>query len=252
MAPKMSQRLTPEETERYARHLVLPEIGGPGQQKLKAARVVVVGAGGLGAPALQYIAAAGVGHLTIIDDDVVSLSNLQRQIIHSTDRIGEAKVTSAETALAAINPHVSVSGVNARLNEDNVGDLIEGHTLALDGSDNFATRYLFADACEAAQIPLITAAVNRFGGTITTLKPWIGDNPGYRDLFPTQPPENLLPTCAEAGVMGAVTGLMGTLQALEAIKEIAGAGEGLVGRLLMVDGLHLRFQTIQYQRRDKV
>lgn len=246
----MSRSLSPDETERYARHLVLPEIGGPGQQKLKAARAVIVGAGGLGAPALQYLAAAGIGHITVIDDDVVSLSNLQRQIIHATDSVGMPKVDSAEQALKAINPHVAIRTENRRLTTDNVVELIEGHTIALDGSDNFATRYLIADACAEAEIPLITAAVNRFDGTITTLKPWIDPNPSYRDLFPKQPPEDLLPTCAEAGVMGAVTGLMGTLQALEAIKEITGAGDGLVGRLLMVDGLHLRFQTIQYQRRE--
>jgi molybdopterin/thiamine biosynthesis adenylyltransferase len=245
----MSQPLAPEETERYARHLVLPEIGGPGQQKLKAARVVIVGAGGLGAPALQYLAAAGVGHLTLIDDDEVSLSNLQRQVIHHTASVGVAKVESAAQSISRINPHVGLTLHNERLTTDNAEALITGHTLALDGSDNFATRYLMADTCAEAQIPLITAAVNRFDGSITTLKPWIEDNPSYRDLFPNQPGEGLLPSCAEAGVMGAMTGLMGTLQALEAIKELTGAGEGLVGKLLMVDGLHLRFETIRYQRR---
>ena len=246
----MSSPFSSEETERYARHLVLPEIGGPGQQKLKASRVIVIGAGGLGAPALLYLAAAGVGHLTIVDDDVVSLSNLQRQIIHTTNSVGEAKVDSAAQTLNRINPHVQVSTKAVRINAGNADDLVSGHTLALDGSDNFETRYLMADACQAAEIPLITAAVSRFDGSITTLKPWIDPNPGYRDLFPNQPPEGVLPSCAEAGVMGAITGLMGTLQALEAIKEITGAGESLVGRLLMVDGLHLRFQSIQYKRRD--
>ncbi|MEP0940913.1 MAG: molybdopterin-synthase adenylyltransferase MoeB [Rhizobiaceae bacterium] len=245
----MASPLAPEETERYARHLVLPEIGGPGQQKLKAASVVVVGAGGLGAPALQYLAAAGIGHLTIIDDDEVSLSNLQRQVIHLTDDIGAPKVESAARSIGQINPHVTLTLHNQRLNKDNAVGFLDGHTLALDGSDNFATRYLIADTCAAAHIPLITAAVNRFDGSITTLKPWIDDNPSYRDLFPNQPEEGLLPSCAEAGVMGAMTGLMGTLQALEAIKEIAGAGEGLVGKLLMIDGLHLRFETIRYQKR---
>lgn len=246
----MSNPFSPEETERYARHLVLPEIGGPGQQKLKAASVIVIGAGGLGAPALQYLAAAGVGQLTIVDDDVVSLSNLQRQIIHTTAGVGQEKVASAAEALGKINPHVQVTTHATRLNPDNADEWIEGHTLALDGSDNFDTRYLVADACEAAKVPLITAAVSRFDGSITTLKPWIDPNPGYRDLFPSQPPEGVLPSCAEAGVMGAITGLMGTLQALEAIKDITQTGEGLVGRLLMVDGLHLRFQSIQYKRRS--
>ncbi|MEP1206826.1 MAG: molybdopterin-synthase adenylyltransferase MoeB [Rhizobiaceae bacterium] len=246
----MSSAFSPEETERYARHLVLPEIGGPGQQKLKSARVIVIGAGGLGAPALQYLSAAGIGQLTIVDDDVVSLSNLQRQIIHMTDSVGEPKVASAADTLARINPHVQVTTQATRLTADNAADLVAGHTLALDGSDNFDTRYLMADCCEAAKIPLITAAVSRFDGSITTLKPWIENNPGYRDLFPNKPPEGVLPSCAEAGVMGAITGLMGTLQALEAIKEITGAGESLVGRLLMVDGLHLRFQSIEYKRRE--
>ncbi len=244
----MSNPFSPQETERYARHFVLREIGGPGQQKLKSARVIVIGAGGLGAPALQYLAAAGIGQLTIVDDDHVSLSNLQRQIIHNTESVGQAKVDSAAATLTSINPHVNVVTKPVRLDIENAGELIRGHTLALDGSDNFETRYLMADACAAAKIPLISAAVSRFDGSITTLKPWIDPNPGYRDLFPNQPQEGLLPSCAEAGVMGAVTGLMGTLQALEAIKEITGAGEGLVGKLLMVDGLHLRFETISYAR----
>ena len=247
----MTSPFSPEETERYARHLVLPEVGGPGQQKLKAAKVIVVGAGGLGAPALQYLAAAGVGQLTIVDDDEVSLSNLQRQVIHTTDKVGQPKVSSAADAIGEINPHVKVVAEAVRIDEQNAKGLISGHTLALDGSDNFDTRYVVADACAAAEVPLITAAVNRFDGSITTLKPWIGSNPGYRDLFPNKPPEGVLQSCAEAGVMGAITGLMGTLQALEAIKEITGVGEGLVGRLLMVDGLYLRFDTIQYKRRNQ-
>ena len=247
----MSSSFSSEETERYARHLVLPEIGGPGQQKLKAAKVIVIGAGGLGAPALQYLAAAGVGQLTIVDDDEVSLSNLQRQVIHTTQSVGQPKTDSAANAVSKINPHVQVVTKAMRLDANNADSLIQGHTLALDGSDNFDTRYLMADACAAAEIPLITAAVSRFDGSITTLKPWIDQNPGYRDLFPNQPPEGVLPSCAEAGVMGAITGLMGTLQALEAIKEITGAGEGLVGRLLMVDGLHLRFESISYAKRTR-
>ncbi len=246
----MSNSFTPEEIERYARHLVLPELGGTGQQKLKAARVLVIGAGGLGAPALQYLAAAGVGQITIVDDDEVSLSNLQRQIIHTTDAVGAKKVDSARTAIIRINPHVKVEARSIRITKNNASDILEGHTLALDGSDNFTTRYLMADTCAQAKIPLITAAVHRFDGSITTLKPWIGNNPSYRDLFPSQPKEGLLPSCAEAGVLGAVTGIMGTFQALEAIKQITGAGEGLVGRLLMIDGLSMRITTIKYIRRD--
>ena len=245
----MAQPLSPNETERYARHLVLPEIGGAGQQRLKAAKVVVVGAGGLGAPALQYLAAAGIGRLTIIDDDEVSLSNLQRQVIHDSSAVGVPKVESAGDAIARINPHVKLSLRNEHLTAENAAALFEGHDLALDGSDNFATRYLIADTCAAMEIPLVTAAVNRFDGSITTLMPWTDDNPSYRDLFPNQPNDDLLPSCAEAGVMGAMTGLMGTLQALEAIKHITQAGDGLVGKLLMVDGLHLRFETIRYKKR---
>ena len=243
----MSDTFSAIETERYARHLVMPEIGGPGQQKLRAARVFVLGAGGLGAPALQYLAAAGVGQITIVDDDTVSLSNLQRQIIHTTATIGKPKVDSAVEALNAINPHVHIRRKNLRMTHENAETLLAGHTLALDGSDNFRARYLMADTCAAAQIPLITAAVNRFDGSITTLVPWSEGNPGYRDLFPDQPDDGMLPTCEEAGVLGAMTGLMGTLQALEAIKQITGIGEGLVGKLLMVDAMNLRFQTIVYK-----
>ena len=246
----MTNPLSSQETQRYARHLVLPEIGGAGQQKLKSASVLMLGAGGLGAPALQYLAAAGVGELTIVDDDVVSLSNLQRQVIHTTESVGKAKVESAAAAIENINPHVKVKPVKSRLTAENASSLISGHSVVIDGSDNFATRYLLADTCEQLEVPLITAAVNRFDGSITTLMPWINDNPGYRDLFPNQPDEGLLPSCAEAGVMGATTGLMGTLQALEAIKLVTGAGETLIGKLLMVDGLSLRFETIQYKRRN--
>lgn len=241
-------RLLPEETQRYARHLVLPEIGGAGQQKLKAAKIAIIGAGGLGAPAIQYLAAAGIGQLTLIDDDTVSLSNLQRQIIHDFDEIDTLKTASAKSAVKRLNAHVDVKTHPVRLTPDNAKSLLRDHSLVLDGSDNFTTRYLAADTCAELEIPLITAAVNRFDGSITTLKPWQDENPSYRDLFPNQPDDNLLPTCEQAGVMGAITGIMGTLQALEAIKEITGAGKGLVGRLLMFDGLSMRFQTIAYKR----
>lgn len=245
---------SPEETERYARHFVLSEIGGPGQQKLKKARVLVIGAGGLGAPVLQYLAAAGVGHLSIVDDDHVSLSNLQRQVVHDTHNVGLPKGESAAQALKRINPHTTVSLHPLRLTQDNAVGFVNGHTVVVDGSDNFETRYAAADACETAEIPLVTAAVGRFDGSITTLKPWekndAGEfNPRYRDLFPNQPPEGLLPSCAEAGVIGALTGMMGSMQALEVIKEIVGAGESLVGRLLMIDGLTMRVQTIKYRRK---
>ena len=231
------------ELERYARHLVLPEIGGPGQQKLRAARALVIGAGGLGSPAIQYLAAAGIGTLRVVDDDDVSLSNLQRQVIHAMLDLGRSKVASAADAVARLNPHCRVEPVHERLTEGNAAGLLEGVTVALDGSDNFATRYLLADACEAAGVPLVTAAVGRFDGTLTVQVPGTSR---YRDLFPQPPPEGTIASCAEAGVLGVVTGIMGTLQAAEAIKLVTGAGEVLAGEVLMVDVLSMRFERIAF------
>ncbi|MDD9911181.1 MAG: molybdopterin-synthase adenylyltransferase MoeB [Ahrensia sp.] len=246
----MSQAsLNQDEIERYARHLVLPEIGGIGQQKLKAARVLVIGAGGLGAPAIQYLAAAGVGTLTLVDDDEVSLSNLQRQVVHGTGEVGSAKVESAARDVKRLNPHVAVVSVQARFNETNAVSLLMGQTVALDCSDNFETRYAAADACADAKVSLVSAAVSRFDGSITTLRPWEDDNPSYRDLFPQAPEAGIVPSCAEAGIMGAVTGMLGTMQALEAIKLITGAGQCLIGKLLMINGLTMEAQTIRYKRR---
>ncbi len=246
--------LSPEELERYARHIVLPEIGGAGQQRLKRARVLVIGAGGLGAPALQYLAAAGVGTLGIVDDDIVSLSNLQRQVIHATDTIGVPKTESARRAIAAINPHVKVARHDFRLTSGNAPALVRSYDIVVDGSDNFETRYAVADACAAEGRPLIHAAVGRFDGSVTVLKPFENGkdgkpNPNYRDLFPEAPPAGLVPSCAEAGIVGALTGVIGTLQAMEAIKLITGIGEPLVGRLLLYDALAARFDTIRYGRR---
>lgn len=235
--------LTPEEIERYARHIVLPEIGGPGQARLRAARVAVIGAGGLGAPVLQYLAAAGVGTLRVIDDDEVSTSNLQRQVIHDTDAVGESKVASAERAIARLNPHVRVEARALRLTPDNAADLLQACTLAVDGSDNFATRYAAADACRENGIPLVTGAVGRFDGTVTLIAP---EGPSYRDIFPAPPPDGLVPTCAEAGIVGALTGVIGSMMALEAVKWLTGSGEPLVGRLLLYDGLFQRVETIRY------
>jgi molybdopterin/thiamine biosynthesis adenylyltransferase len=242
---------SPEELERYARHIVLAEVGGPGQQKLKQARALVIGAGGLGAPALMYLAAAGVGTLGIVDDDHVALSNLQRQIIHDTEAVGRPKVDSAAAAIARINPHVEVEVFRTRLTAETAPKLVAGFDVVVDGSDNLATRYAAADACAAARRPFVTAAVGRFDGSLTTLKPYETapdgrPNPGYRDLFPEAPPADLLPACAEAGILGALTGVMGSLQALETIKLITGVGEPLVGRLLLFDGLSMRFETIRY------
>jgi molybdopterin/thiamine biosynthesis adenylyltransferase len=195
--------LTSSEIERYARHIILGEVGGPGQQKLKRARVLVVGAGGLGAPVLQYLAASGVGTLGIVDDDRVSLSNLQRQIIHSTELVGSPKVESAARAIAAINPHVTVEAHELRIAPDNVADLVSRYHIVVDGSDNFDTRYMLADTCLEQKRPLVSAALGRFDGSVTTLMPYAvnadgGPNPSYRDLFPNPPPPGLLPACAEA------------------------------------------------------
>ena len=245
--------LTDDELARYARHIVLPEIGGTGQQKLKRARVLVVGAGGLGAPVLAYLAAAGVGTLGIVDDDTVSLSNLQRQFIHDTASVGRTKGESAALSIGRINPHVSIELHVLRLDAGTVADLVSGYDLVVDGSDNFETRYTVADAAAAAGKPLVHAAVGRFDGSVTVLKPYEADaegrqNPSYRDLFPEPPPAGMVPSCAEAGVLGALTGVIGTLQAMETIKLIAGIGEPLVGRLLLYDALGARFDTIRYKR----
>jgi adenylyltransferase/sulfurtransferase len=238
------------ELERYARHIVLREVGGPGQTKLKASRVLVIGAGGLGAPVLLYLAAAGVGTLGIVDDDIVSLSNLQRQVIHATPDIGERKVDGAEQAIVRLNPHVAVETHMTRLDATNALDLISKYDIVADGSDNFATRYLVSDACYFAKKPLITAAVGTFDGTLTTLRAHETRdgvrNPTYRCLFPEPPPPGTVPACAEAGILGALPGILGSMMALEVIREIVGFGEGLVGRLLMVDARAMRFETLNY------
>jgi molybdopterin/thiamine biosynthesis adenylyltransferase len=243
--------LSPDELQRYARHIVLAEVGGAGQQRFKAARVLIVGAGGLGAPAALYLAAAGIGTIGIVDDDTVSLSNLQRQIIHRADQVGAPKVDSAGEAIAALNPYVAVIRHPVRLTAETAADVIGDYQFVLDGSDNFATRYLVADTCAALHIPLVTGAVGRFDGSVTVLKPYEGENPSYRDLFPTPPPDGLLPTCAQAGILGALTGVIGSIQALEVLKLVAGIGEPLIGRLLLYDGLAQRFDEIRYKRRAK-
>jgi molybdopterin/thiamine biosynthesis adenylyltransferase len=245
--------LSGDELERYARHIVLREVGGPGQAALKAARVLVIGAGGLGAPVLMYLAAAGVGTLGVVDDDTVSLSNLQRQIIHATPDVGRPKVESAAERIQALNPHVRFVAHAKRLEAANALELIGGYDLVLDGSDNFATRYLVGDACFIAAKPLITAALGVFDGSLTTIRAHERNtdgefNPTYRCLFPEAPPPGTVPACAEAGVMGALAGVLGSMMALEAIREIVGFGEGLVGRLLMVDARAMRFETLRYKR----
>lgn len=240
-----------DEIERYARHIVLPEIGGPGQMRLRNASVLAIGAGGLGAPALLYLAAAGIGRLGIVDDDTVSLSNLQRQIIHDSDAIGISKTDSAARRIGAINPHVDVTAHNRRIDAACAAEIIAPYDLVLDGSDNFETRYAVSDACFHVGKPLVTGAVGRFDGSLTVLKPHEArddgtPNPTYRCLFPQQPPAGAIATCAEAGVLGALTGVIGTLMAMEAIKLVTGAGEPLVGRLLLYDALAARFDTMAY------
>jgi molybdopterin-synthase adenylyltransferase len=241
-----------DELERYARHIVLREVGGPGQQKLKAARVLVVGAGGIGSPALLYLAAAGVGKFTVVDDDKVSLSNLQRQVLHGTPDLGRPKAESAAAAIQKLNPHVEVEARAERLDAKNALALVSAHDIVLDGSDNFATRYLVSDACFFAKRPLVTAALGTFDATLTTIRAHETGkdgtpNPTYRCLFPEAPPAGTVPTCAEAGILGALAGVAGSLAALEVIREIVGFGEGLVGKLLLFDARAMRFEMLRYQ-----
>jgi len=238
--------LSDEELERYARHIVLREVGGRGQARLKDARVLIVGAGGLGSPAILYLAAAGVGTLGIVDDDKVSLSNLQRQIAHRSEDVGRAKPDSARSNALAINPHISIEPHAVRLGDDNAVDVIARYDIVADGSDNFATRFLVNDACFFAQRTLVSAAVTEFDGQLATFKAHDKSAafPCYRCLFPAPPPPGSTQSCSETGVLGAAAGVMGTLQALEVIKEITGAGESLAGRLLIYDALATRFRTV--------
>ncbi|WP_294645106.1 molybdopterin-synthase adenylyltransferase MoeB [uncultured Aureimonas sp.] len=245
--------LSADELGRYARHIVLPEIGGPGQQRLKRSRVLLVGAGGIGSPAALYLAAAGVGTIGLVDDDHVSLSNLQRQVLFETADLDRPKVEAAAEALGRLNPHVAVEAHPVRLDASNGPALVSRYDVVVDGSDNFTTRFLVADLCEAAGVPLVTVAVQRFSGSLTTLMPHRAGPDGrlfprYRDLFPEPPPEGTVPTCAEAGILGVVTGIMGTMGAAEAIKLVAGVGDPMVGRLLLVDILRMRFEEIRYRR----
>jgi molybdopterin/thiamine biosynthesis adenylyltransferase len=244
-------RLSPDEIDRYARHLVLRDVGGPGQARLRAARLLVIGAGGLGAPLIQYCAAAGLGTIGIVDDDTVALSNLQRQVIHGTTDVGRPKAASAADAVARLNPGVAVVAHAARLDAANARELVRAYDLVADGSDNFETRYAVSDACFHEGRPLVTAALGQFDGSLTTIRAHerAADgrpNPTYRCLFPSPPPPGAIPTCAEAGVLGALAGVMGSLMAMEVIREIVGFGEGLVGRLLMVDARGMRFDVMRY------
>jgi len=238
--------LAPEEVRRYARHIVLHEVGGPGQARLKEAKVLVVGAGGLGAPLLLYLAAAGIGTIGIVDHDTVAISNLQRQVIHDTPSVGMAKTASAARAISGLNPHVRVIQHSERLTAENAMAIVDGYDIVADGCDNFPTRFLIGDACFFARKTLVSAAVGQFDGQLSTFKPhetspdgtpW----PSYRCLMDEIPPRGLFPACEEAGILGALPGIVGSMQAMEVIKEIVGIGESLAGRLVMYDALACRF-----------
>lgn len=247
----MSDKTSLDEVEikRYMRHLILPEIGGDGQQKLKRAKVCMIGAGGLGSPVLMYLAAAGVGTLGIVDNDKVSLSNLQRQILHTTHNIDAAKTKSAQEMINAINPHVDVQTHTVRLDRENALSILPNYDIVVDGSDNFETRYLVADIAENYKIPLVSAALGRFDGSLTVLKPYEDQNPRYRDLFPTPPKEGVVAECAETGVLGVTAGVIGTLQATEVIKLITGFGKPLLGEILLYNALETQLVKMHYKRR---
>jgi molybdopterin/thiamine biosynthesis adenylyltransferase/rhodanese-related sulfurtransferase len=238
--------LTAEQRERYSRHLLLPEVGVEGQQKLLDAKVLLLGAGGLGSPTALYLAAAGVGTLGIVDDDEVDLSNLQRQVIHSSERIGVAKVDSAEQTINALNPDVKVQKYPVRLGPENIMDILPGYDIVVDGLDNFPTRYLLNDASVRLQIPVVSAAILGFEGQLSVFKPY--DGPCYRCLFPVPPPAELAPSCGANGVLGVLPGTMGLLQATEVIKLILGEGDPLVGRLLMYDALSATVSEVKVRR----
>jgi adenylyltransferase/sulfurtransferase len=246
----MNLDFSDDEIRRYSRHILLADVGGTGQAKLRDASVLIVGAGGLGSPLLLYLAAAGVGRIGLVDDDTVDISNLQRQIAHTTAGIGRPKVETAAAAAMAINPNLRVETHPIRLDRDNVLNLLADYDIVCDGTDNFGTRFLISDACVLAKKTLVSAAVLRFEGQLSVFKPHVahpdgGHFPCYRCLYPEPPPEGMVPTCSEAGVLGAVTGVMGTLQATEVLKEILGIGETLAGRLLVWDALAARFRTVR-------
>ncbi len=238
---------TEEQIERYSRHIILPEVGGTGQQKLLDAKVFCLGAGGLGSPALMYLAAAGVGTLGVADGDVVDLSNLQRQIIHNTDTIGVAKVESAKQTINKMNPGIKFNVFNGRLTADNIREVIREYDIILDGSDNFPTRFLTNDACFFEKKTLISGSMFRFDGQVTTFKSQEG-YPCYRCLYPEPPPAGMVPSCQEAGVLGALPGVVGVLQATEAIKEILGIGDSLAGFLMIYDALAMTFKKVKVRK----
>ena len=235
-----------EQIERYARHITLPEVGGTGQAKLLDSRVLVIGAGGLGSPLILYLAAAGIGTIGVVDDDVVALSNLQRQVLHDSERVGVTKVESAAASVQRINPEVTLVPHMTRLVTDNALDLLAGYDMAVDGSDNFPTRFLVNDAARLAGKTLVSAAILRFEGQLSTFKSHLGgDNPCYRCIFPAPPAPGLVPSCAEGGVLGALAGTLGSLQAVEVIKELLGIGDSMSGNLLIFDALNTTFRKVK-------
>ena len=241
--------LSEQQIERYARHIILRDVGGTGQSRLLQSSVLVIGAGGLGSPLLMYLAAAGVGRIGVVDDDHVSLSNLQRQVAHGTEDVGRAKPESAADTVARLNPDVRLVGHNTRLVAGNVMELIADYDIVADGSDNFETRFLLNDACHLAKKTLVSAAALRFDGQLSTYKAYLaGDNPCYRCVFPAPPPPGLVPSCAEGGVLGALVGVMGALQATEVIKELLTIGDSLSGQLLIYDGLASTFRKVRIKR----
>jgi molybdopterin/thiamine biosynthesis adenylyltransferase len=237
-----------EEIQRYSRQLILPEIGGKGQKKIRNARLFLIGAGGLGSPAALYLVAGGLGKLGLIDSDVVDLSNLQRQVLHTTKSVNQPKVESAKARLNAINPDCTIETYQKKLDASNIMDLMSGYDFILDGSDNFPTRFLVNDACFFLKKPLISASIFRFEGQLTTIKAYAADYPCYRCLFPEPPPADLVTSCQEAGVLGALAGTMGVLQATEAFKEILGVGSSLTNRLLLYDALDMRFREVKTRK----
>ena len=237
---------TDEQIERYSRHIILPEVGGSGQQKMLEARVLLLGAGGLGSPAAYYLAAAGIGNLGIVDFDRVDLSNLQRQIIHSTERIGMLKTESAKKTIQALNPDVNVTLYNEKMDSSNIMSLIKDYDYVVDGSDNFPTRYLVNDACVMKNKTLIHGSIYRFEGQVTVFKP--GDGPCYRCLYPEPPPPGMVPNCQEGGVLGVLAGVIGNLQVVEVLKLILGIGKPLVGKLLIYDALNTEFRNLRLRR----
>jgi len=241
-----AESLTIDEVRRYSRHLIIPDVAMSGQKRLKNAKVLCVGAGGLGSPALLYLAAAGVGTLGIVEFDVVDESNLQRQILHNIDRVGERKVDSAKKTLTALNPDVNVVTYDVRLGADNILEIIDGYDVIVDGTDNFPTRYLVNDASLLKRIPVIHGSIFRFEGQVTVFDPYNG--PCYRCLIPEPPPAELAPSCAEAGVLGVLPGIIGSIQAIETIKVLLGLGDPLVGRLLAYDALEASFRTFKVNR----